>query len=67
MKMTQKFQPGDLVRLKSGGPTMVISCIKDNTYECVCMTFAGTQWMLQSWTFYECVIEKENDSEKEND
>ncbi len=33
IKMAEKFKVGDVVRLKSGGPDMVIVCIYDGTNE----------------------------------
>lgn len=40
MKASEQFQVGDLVKLKSGGPTMTINYIRNEQEdECVCTWF----------------------------
>ena len=40
-KSNQKFKIGDTVELKSGGPTMTVDSITEETGEIYCKWFAG--------------------------
>lgn len=42
--MTEKFEPGDVVRLKSGGPAMTVSHhgTADNADDVMCEWFVGS-------------------------
>lgn len=49
--MENEFKVGDLVRLKSGGPTMVVSEIADQLGDCVvwCKWFANNKAEAESF------------------
>ena len=52
---TEGFQPGDTVRLKSGGPVMTVQTIQDNGVA-ICIWFEGKK--RQSHTFMASTLEK---------
>jgi uncharacterized protein YodC (DUF2158 family) len=54
--MAQQFQPGDTVRIKSGGPVMTVDGYDDITESVNCSWFQGQK--RQSGTFIEATLEK---------
>lgn len=59
--MAQAFQPGDTVRLKSGGPVMTVQSYDDPTGRVNCTWFAEVkkgQQQRQLESFVEATLEK---------
>jgi uncharacterized protein YodC (DUF2158 family) len=53
------LQPGDLVQLKSGGPTMTVECLLSGSFENVrCCWFVGTD--VKRFTFASDALTKVN-------
>ncbi len=53
--MSEIFQIGDIVQLKSGGPAMTV---KDNSKDIVCIWFNTHNSKYQNDTFNELLLEK---------
>lgn len=47
--MAQKFKPGDIVQLKSGGPKMVVESWSDFSKNYDCSWFAGSKHNSQTF------------------
>jgi uncharacterized protein YodC (DUF2158 family) len=62
--MNMDFSPGDLVRLKSGGPTMTVEQVGTKAYTeeaavwCVWFEKVGNKQVVQRDTFTPTVLEK---------
>jgi len=56
--MAETFAPGDIVRVKSGGPDMVVEVVKDGTVWCVWFVGTGASRKRDSGGFQPVTLEK---------
>jgi uncharacterized protein YodC (DUF2158 family) len=54
-KRAPKFKPGDIVRLKAGGPAMVVEVYEDGDPKCAWFDTTGNEHAI---VFYEHTLEK---------
>lgn len=59
------FSPGDVVRLKCGGPAMVVEQVRDSRQDCLCLWIVHTS-VAREW-FNQVAIERVNISKSMKD